>query len=218
MFGLTFSRRLRTAGALLLAVSVLLAATSVVIGWTSHAHARDIAGNACIGIAALAVAWRLLRPSARARDLLAAHTALLRWCAETMHGRTAAVAFDPDTNQAIYVRKARKAGCRSYLICVGKTDDDWTYDPESMRNVHFLTATFYYTSPGVADLRKYMEAASLDGNEAMVMEQPGERETIRGAFRRLREHRDLMFATPVEAQELVALLKRVGPFTTPKDE
>lgn len=212
MFGLTFSRRLRIAGALLLALSLAQAVRSTVTGWTNRAPVGDI----IVGVVVLIIVSRLLRPSARARELIAAHTALTRWCAETTKGRATAIAFDPAAHRAMYVRKSRKLGFRTYLVCIGETDDDWAYDPESMRNFHFLTATFYYTSPGVADLRKYTEAASLDGGKATVMGAAG-RDTIRGAFRRLREHRDLMFATPVEAQELVALLKRVGPFATPNE-
>ncbi|WP_327139277.1 hypothetical protein [Nocardia sp. NBC_01327] len=170
-----------------------------------------------LGAAALmlAVCAYLARVPKAAKDLVQLHAALTRKCAELTRNRNPYLAVGASRTPAVHVERMRKFLVPTYQVTVGEPSDDSDYDPVTMRNVNFLTACFYSTSPGVADVRKFTEVASMQGNDHVtLMDAPPAETPLRYAVKMLRASRELNFATVEELAEIMAILDKAEPIET----
>jgi hypothetical protein len=214
MFGLTISCRFRVLASLWLAgsfvVIVIMNAVDAAVG-----HQSVIRMTLTVGVAALflAIGLFLMRVRKSSLDLVEVHTELKRTCAELANGRDPYCAVDDSRKVAVYIIKTRRLLLANYQVAVGELGDDWDYDAATMRNIHFLTVTFYSLSPGVADVRKFVEAAALRGDgDVTFMDDPAKQNGIRQAFEVVRAPRELNFATTAELREVLMILDEAKPF------
>lgn len=181
------------------------AASWVGIGWTVV--------NCIAGL------WSMRSTPAR-KELEAAHAALTARCKQLTRSSNPYTAVDTSTKQSIYIQAARRFLIfTGYTVAVGELDDI-DYDPDTMRNVEFLTATFYNLSPGAAGARKRTEVGTRTGDDddVQIMDTPQSR---RFGWKELAAIRKapagLLFATAQELRDVATLLDTARP-TNPDDE
>ncbi|WP_131817313.1 hypothetical protein [Nocardia salmonicida] len=99
------------------------------------------------------------------------HSPLRRHCRHLAPRDGAYLAIDKQTDRAVNLTRRPVMGIASaYQLVVGEIDDDWDYDPDTLRNTRFLTARFYLLKRGIADLRRLIEAAAIrDADDITTM-------------------------------------------------
>ncbi|MGV9836688.1 hypothetical protein ACWDUL_21205 [Nocardia niigatensis] len=105
--------------------------------------------------------------------------------------------------------QVRHNGWRTYVVAVGEPNDDLHYDPESMRNLEFLTVRFYTVKPILADLTKSTEVGRrTDADTIALMDAATGPSLLQRVNDLWRTPREMAYATVEEMQEIVELLDK----------
>lgn len=217
MFAVTYTRPALITGAVLVSLSLLAGVLAAAATLATGNSVPTVSWVTTIVLAGLAVLiWRSFRQRGTA-ELRAATAELRQSCRRLAPAHGAYLAIDHTTNHLVHLTRRPWLGiATAYQLAVGETDDDWEYDPNTLRNNKFLTARFYLMKPAIADLRRITEAARFhDADDITRMDTPERRHLGRELLDSARTPRELLFASPAEIHTLAQLLEDAVPLDQP---